>query len=138
MALHELIDGFVPGSPVGAYAVAVPPVAVEIAVAETGDFGEGVEEGLEEGEETGEPYDEGDGAEFHEALQDGDYFQRGHFVQRVAKEGGGVLCACYPDEDAKPEDLGETLGDEGPADAWRARVDGLIDEGGRPPEVNEV
>lgn len=138
MALHELVDGFVPGAPVGAYAVAVPPVAVEVAVAETGDFGEGVKEGLEEGEETGEPDDEGDGAEFHETLEDGDYFQRGHFVERVAQQGGGILRACYPDEDAEPEDLSETLGNEGPPDAWRARVDWLVDEGRRPPEVSEV
>lgn len=72
MALHELVDGFIPRAPVRADAIGVPPIAVEVAVTEAGDFGEGIEEGLEEREEAGEPDDEGDGGEFHEPLEDGD------------------------------------------------------------------
>lgn len=135
---HELVDGFIPGAPVDAYAGAIPPVCVELAVAEAGDLGQGVQEALEEGEEAGEPDDEGDGGEFHEALEDGDEVERGHFVEGVAQDGRGVLRAREPDEDGEPEDFGEPLGDEGPADAGGAGVDGLVDEGGRPPEVGEV
>lgn len=46
--------------------------------------------------------------------------------------------AGYPDEDAQTENFGEALGDEGPSDAGGAGVDGLVDEGGRPPEVGEI
>lgn len=71
MPLHELVDGFIPGAPVRADAIAVPPIAVEVSVAEAGDFRKGVEEGLEEREESREPDDQGDGGEFHEPLEDG-------------------------------------------------------------------
>ncbi|KFY44377.1 hypothetical protein V495_03489 [Pseudogymnoascus sp. VKM F-4514 (FW-929)] len=70
--LHELVDWFIPRAPVCAYAVGIPPVAVEIPVAEAGYLSQGIEERLEEGEEASEPDDEGDGGEFHEALEDGD------------------------------------------------------------------
>lgn len=138
VALHELVDGLVPGAPIGADAGGVPPVGVEVAVAEAGDLGEGVEEGLEEGEESGEPDYEGDCGELHESLEDGDYLQRGHLVERVAQQRRGILRARDPDEDAQPEDLGESLGDEGPTDAWGAGVYGLVNEGWRPPEIAEV
>ena len=61
VALHEQKDGLVPRSPVVAKVAAVPPVVVELAVAEAHDLGEAVEGGLEESKEAGEPAEEADG-----------------------------------------------------------------------------
>ena len=61
MAAHEVVDGLVPGGPVLFEGDAVPPVVVEVAVAEAHDLGHEVEEGLEEREEGGEPDDQADG-----------------------------------------------------------------------------
>lgn len=71
MPLHELINGLVPGAPVGSYRWGVPPVGVELAVAEARYLREGIEEGLEEREEAGEPDDEGYGTELHDAFENG-------------------------------------------------------------------
>lgn len=138
MPPHEMIHGLIPSAPVGAYGGGVPPVGVELAVAEAGDFCEGVEDGLEEGEEAGEPDYEGDGRELQEPLQDRGYVQGGHFREGFAEKGRRVLRGGEPDEDAEAEAFGEAFEDEGPADGGRAGVDGLVDEGGGPPEVGEV
>ena len=138
MPSHELVDGLVPGAPVDAYAGAIPPIRVELAVAKACHFGQRIQEALEEGEEARQPDDEGDGGELHEALEDGDEVERGHFVEGVAQNGCGVLRAGDPDEDGEAEDFGEALEDEGPADTGGAGIDGLVDEGWRPPEVGEV
>lgn len=65
VSTHEMVDGFVPCTPVGTHGRAIPPIGVEFAVAETHEFRQGVEDGLEDSEEAGEPDDEGDGGEFH-------------------------------------------------------------------------
>ena len=54
------------------------------------------------------------------------------------EERGRVLGTCEPHEDTQRGYLGETFGDEDPADCWGAGVDGLVDEGWCPPEVAEV
>ncbi len=135
---HEVVDGLVPRAPVVAHRGAVPPVGVELAVAEAHELRERVERGLEDGEEAGEPDDEGDGGQFHDALEDGGDVHRLQLVERVAEHGRGVLRAGEPDEHAQAEGFGDAFGDEEPADGGGARVDGLVDEGGGPPVVGEV
>ena len=71
MPPHEIIDRLVPRPPVSSDARAVPPLAVELAIPEHHDLGQGVEDGLEDGEEACEPDDQGDGREFHEAFDNG-------------------------------------------------------------------
>ena len=61
MAAHKVGHGLVPGSPVGADGRDVPPVAVELSVAEPHDFGKRIESGLEEGEEAAQPAEDADG-----------------------------------------------------------------------------
>lgn len=138
MPAHEMIDGFVPGAPVIAHRRAVPPVGVELAVAEAHDFRQGVEGGLEDREEAGQPDDEGDGGEFHEPLEDGGDVHRLKLVERIAEDGRGVLRAGEPDEHAEAEAFGDAFDDEEPADGGGSRVYRLVDEGGGPPEVGEV
>lgn len=135
---HEVIHGFVPRAPVVPHARAVPPLGVEFAVAEAHNLREGVQQALEDGEEAGEPDDEGDGGEFHEALGDGGDVHGGDFREGVVQQGRGVLGAGEPDEDAEAGAFGDAFGDKGPADGGGARVDGLVDQGGGPPEVGEV
>jgi hypothetical protein len=55
VTLHELVHGPVPSPPVDTHARGVPPVIVELAVGEAGDFGDGVQERLEEGKEDCKP-----------------------------------------------------------------------------------
>lgn len=54
------------------------------------------------------------------------------------EEGGGVLGAGEPDEDAEAGTFGEAFGYEGPADGGGAWVDWLVNQRGGPPEVGEV
>ena len=68
---HKMIHGLVPRPPVRPHRRTVPPLHIEFAIPEPHDFRQGIENGLEDGEEAGEPDDQGDGAEFHEALYDG-------------------------------------------------------------------
>lgn len=138
VASEVLRDGLVPRAPVGAEAGAVPPVVVERPVTEAHDLGEGVEERLEQGEEAGEPDDEGNGRQLHEALHNVGDVKRGNLVERVEKNGRSILRACEPDEDAQTKDLAQAFGDEDPPNLVGAWVGGLVDEGGRPPEVHEV
>lgn len=135
---HEVVHGFVPRAPVSAHRRAVPPVGVELAVAEAHHLGQGVEHGLEDGEEAGEPDDEGDGGELHDALEDRGHVHGLQLVERVTQHGRGVLGAGEPDEHAEPEAFGRAFGDEEPADGGVAGVDGLVDEGGGPPVVGKV
>ncbi len=127
MPLHEMIDGFIPRAPIDADAGTIPPIGVELAIAEAGDLGQGVQEGLEKREEASQPDDHGNSRELHQTLDDGRDVQRGDLVERVAEDGSGVLGRGEPDEDAETGDLGHAFEDEGPADAWGAGVDGLVD-----------
>ncbi len=112
VSTHEMVNGFVPGTPVSTHGRAIPPIGVEFAVAETHEFGQGVEDGLEDGEEARQPDDEGDGGEFHQTLDDGCDVQGFDFIQRVAEDRGGVLGAGEPDEHAEGEAFCQALGDE--------------------------
>lgn len=85
MAAHEEVDGFIPGAPVGLQIGAVPPIVVEVAVAEHGDLGQGIQKGLKQREEAGQPDDEGDGGEFHQAFEDGGQVEQGDLVEGVAE-----------------------------------------------------
>ena len=69
---HEVGHGLVPRRPVDAHAANVPPVAVELAVAEPHDFGQSIQERLEHGEEAAKPAKQRDGGEFHDTFHDGD------------------------------------------------------------------
>ena len=138
MATHKVIDGPVPGAPVGLQVGAIPPVSVEVAIAEHGEFGQGVHVGVEEGEEAGEPDDERDGGELHQAFDDGGQIQHGHLVEGVAEERGRVLCRGQPDEDGEADNFEGSFQHEDDADVAGAGVDGLVDQGGGPPEVGEV
>ncbi|KAJ8106765.1 hypothetical protein OPT61_g9323 [Boeremia exigua] len=88
---HEVCHGLVPGGPVGANRRDVPPGPVEFAVGEAHYFCEGVEGGLEEREEAAQPAEDADGAEFHDALEDGGEVEGDEFVEGVLEEGGGIL-----------------------------------------------
>ena len=55
VAFHEVRDRLVPARPIRSEIAAVPPVAVEFAVAEVHHLGQEVEKGLEDGEEAREP-----------------------------------------------------------------------------------
>lgn len=50
MAAHEMIDGFVPRPPVIPHAGAVPPLRVELPIAESHDFRERIQYALEDRE----------------------------------------------------------------------------------------
>lgn len=91
VAFHEVSDRFVPGGPVGADGVGVPPVGVEFAVGEVGYLSEAVEEGLEEGEESGEPDYQADCAELEDAFEDGGEVECGYGGEAVVEQGDGVL-----------------------------------------------
>lgn len=71
MSPHEMVHGLIPRAPIGAHAGAVPPLRVELAVAEVHHFRERVEEGLEQGEETCKPDYERYRGELHDSLDDG-------------------------------------------------------------------
>lgn len=81
VAAHEVCDGLVPGRPVGADTAHVPPVAVELAVAEPHDLCQSVERRLEQGEEAAQPAEDGDGGEFHDTLGNGCKVEREDLVQ---------------------------------------------------------
>lgn len=83
VAAHKVCDGLVPCCPVCADGADVPPVAVELSVAEAHDFSEGVECGLEEGEEAAEPAEDGDCGKLHGALGDGGKIKREYLVEGV-------------------------------------------------------
>lgn len=57
VSAHEAIHGLVPRAPIRAHARAVPPLCVELAVAEAHHLGKGVEEGLKDGKEECQPDD---------------------------------------------------------------------------------
>ena len=135
---HEVIDGFIPCSPISAHAGTVPPVGIELSIAEAHNFRQGVKGGLEDCEEACKPNDEGDSGEFHEAFEDGREVHCLELVEGVAEDGGGVLGAGDPYEHAQAEGFREAFGDEEVADGRAAGVDGLIDQGRGPPEVGEV
>ena len=48
MPTHEMVDRFVPGSPVCADARAIPPLSVKLPVAKLHNFGKSIENGLED------------------------------------------------------------------------------------------
>lgn len=54
------------------------------------------------------------------------------------QKGGGVLGGGEPDEEAEADAFADAFCYEGPADGGGARVDGLVDQSGGPPEVGEV
>ena len=54
------------------------------------------------------------------------------------EEWGRILSGGEPDENAEAGSFGETLCNEWPADGSRAGIDGLVNQGGRPPEVGEI
>ena len=93
---------------------------------------------MEEGEEAGEPADEADGGEFEDALEEVDEVEVGEVVEAVLEQGHGVLSAGDEDYDGEKEAFEGAAEDEGPSDVGGAGVDGLVDEGGGPPEVAEV
>ena len=89
--LHKVIHRLIPTGPVASQVRAVPPIAVEFAVAEAEALGEQVQEALEEEEEPGEPADKADGAELEDALEDGEVGKRGdggeaHEMSRQSKK----------------------------------------------------
>lgn len=81
--------------------MAVPPVAVELAVTEAHDLSESVEEGLEKSEKASQPAEEGDGGELHETFDDGCEVQCSHTAERILKQRYSVLGAGDPDDDAE-------------------------------------
>ena len=54
------------------------------------------------------------------------------------EERGRILCRREPDKYAKARRFGEPLCDKWPADGRGAGIDGLVDQGRRPPEVREI
>lgn len=91
VTFHELGHGFVPGCPVGPDVGAVPPVAVEFAVAKPHHFGEGIERSLEESVEAGKPADDTDCAKLEDALKEIDQVQLGDVRETVLQKWYGVL-----------------------------------------------
>ncbi len=138
MTPHEMVDWLVPCRPVLLHRRTVPPILVELAVAEAEDLSKGVEEGLEESEKAGEPDHYGDGGELHQSLNNGREIKGSHLVEGVPKERFGVLSAGKPDEDAKSDGLAGPFEEEGPANALSARIIWLIYKGRRPPEVAQI
>ncbi len=61
MSPHEMVHGLIPRAPVHAHGGGVPPLGVELAVAEAHNLRQRVQGGLEDGEEAREPDDEGGG-----------------------------------------------------------------------------
>ena len=135
---EELVHGFVPGAPVGAEGLAVPPLVVKRPVRKPRHLGQGIEERLEERKEPSQPDDQRDGGQLEQPLQDRRVIQRSNLVERVAQDRRRILRAGEPDEDAEANDLADALGYKDPPDLVVARVRGLVDEGGGPPEVDEV
>ena len=54
------------------------------------------------------------------------------------EERGRILGGGEPDKYTEAGSFREALCDEWPADGRGAGIDGLVDQGGRPPEVGEV
>ena len=138
MSPHEIRDRLVPGSPVRANTADVPPIAVELAVAEAHHFSQGVKCRLEKREESAEPAKDGDGGELHDALGNGREVERQDLVERVLEERRSVLGGGYPDDNAQTCELEQALEHEAPADLACARIDGLVYERWGPPEVAQV
>lgn len=146
VAPQEAVDGYVPLAaelhPVGA----VPPVAVEVAVGEAGDLGEGAEDVLEDDEEDEqEGQHEGEEQPGHGLGQDeeglegargrvGPVQPRRRLLQRREDE--------LLRDDGQQEDAAEDGGDLGeevlPVNALEARVLDLVAQGGAEEEVDVV
>ena len=83
MPLHKLIHGLIPAGPVRANGRAIPPVAVELAVAKAHNLREGVHEGLKQREEACQPAHQTDGAELNNTLEDVESIELGNFLDAV-------------------------------------------------------
>lgn len=138
VALKVGVHRAVPGAPISTQAHAVPPVVIEEAIAKSKHLGQRVEEGLEQSKEASEPDNERNGRQLQQALEDRRDIQRGNLVERVAKDGRGVLGAGHPHKDTQANDLTNALADKDPANLVGARVDGLVDKRRSPPKVDEV
>lgn len=53
MPPHEMVDRFIPGSPVRAHAGTIPPLSIKFTVAKPHNFGESIENGLEDCKKAG-------------------------------------------------------------------------------------
>ena len=83
MPSHEVIDRFVPFSPIDTYAGAVPPFRIELSIVEHHDFCKRVQGRVKDGEESSKPYDETDSREFHQPFQDRGYVERSHLKDGI-------------------------------------------------------
>src|ERR1700733_14729732 len=138
MSSHEMVHRFVPRAPVVLEVRAIPPVFIKVAVSKTKKFRERVEKGLKESEETGEPDNEGYRRQFHNAFKDRGYIPTGYLVQRIAEHWYCVLCRSKPNENRKANDFEKALQDKHPTDMGGTRINGLVDQGWRPPEVCQI
>lgn len=152
VAAQEGVDGNIPLArklhPVGR----VPPVGVEVAVGEAGDFGKGAEDVFEDDEEDEEEGEHEGEEQPGDCLGEDEARLEGHGGRGVDEVGGGdeVQAAGGVDEDGEDvllgddgeeEDAakgGDDLGDEGgPVDSRGARVLDLVAQR-RAAEVVEV
>lgn len=138
MALEVLINRLVPRAPVHAQTLAIPPLVVKRAVRKPRHLSQRVQETLEQRKEPRQPDDQGNGRQLQQALDNARNIERGDLVQRVTQHGRRVLRRREPDEHAETDYLSTPLGHERPPDFRSARVHGLVDQRGSPPEVAEV